>query len=957
MFTLLTRDWLRQLRARKRPPQWRNKKIIDFRPALETLEDRCLPSVTVVALSTVSGSTNGGTVVQITGTDFTGASAVTFGMTPASAFVVNADNGQAGGALITATAPAEAAGTVDITVTVGGTTSATSATDQFTFEGTPTGAYRPIDEVGNNILNPTWGTAGSDLLRLSPADYGNGVDTPTDFISFTGTTTDGSDQITNVSNTIGLAVGQQLTGTNIPGAAGPPGTTITAIDGSTLTISQAATGTGSVSLAADAGPPARVVSDILNNQTDPLFPPPPSADAQDIQTVDQNSLTDFGYAWGQFIDHDMDLTPTNNGDFLQILADPNDPSDMGNQTFELSAYNPTTGTSTANPLQQINVDTSYLDLSNVYGSTPEVADALRTFSGGLLKTSPGDLLPYNNLTYFTQAQLDALNMANSSQEVPNSDLFAAGDVRANENVELTALQTLFVRNHNLIATELAQQNPHDYGYSTWTDEELYQEARKINIAEEQYITYTQYLPDLLGPNALPAYTGYNPNVNASIATEFSTVAFRFGHSLLSNTIHRDNNSGQNLLPNDPVSPTIDLADDFFDPTILNANGSFTGNTTSGSALITHVSNTTGLAVGDSIIGTDIPANATITAFTANTITISENATGTGSGVALNILDPFSGQIPTDIGPILKGDADGAAQADDLSAVNEIRDLLFANGGLQDNGQDLIARDVERARVDGIGSYNQVRVALGLAPVTSFSQISSNPQVVQELEQAYPGGVNTVDAFEGGLAEDHVPGSDMGQLFTTILANQFARLRSGDRFFYLNESWNQDELKIFNQGNTLAKIIEANTSVTNLQSDVFLFQASISGTVVLSLGSSPHPIKLGVPGITVLLEDTSGDILATTRTGLLGRYTFNQLSGPAASALNAPGVSATGDYDIVLVLPSFLKQTSGPGTIEITRGGTHVTDADFDLGLTGLLSGLSSQDINWLFGQDSGGHKR
>jgi peroxidase len=950
MFSSLTGNWLPPLRGRKRLPLRRNKKSIAFRPAFEALEDRCLPSITVLALSTVSGSTSGGTVVQISGTGFAGATAVNFGAMPATAFVVNSDNGQAGGALITATAPAEAAGTVDVTVTVAGTTSSTSPADQFTYEGTPTGAYRPIDEVGNNILNPTWGTAGSDLLRLSPAEYGNGVNTPTDIISFTGTTTSGSDQITNASNTIGLAVGQQIIGTNIPGASGPPGTTITAINGSTITISQAATGTGTVSLAADAGPPARVVSDILNNQTDPLFPPPPSASAQDIQTVDQNSLTDFGYAWGQFIDHDMDLTPTNDGDFLQILADPNDPSEMGDQTFELSAYNPTTGTSTSNPLQQINAITSYLDLSNVYGSTPEVADALRTFSGGLLKTSPGNLLPYNNLTYVTQAQLDALNMANSSQEVPNSDLFAAGDVRANENVELTALQTLFVRNHNLIATELAKDNPHDFGFSTWTDQELYEEARKINIAEEQYITYTQYLPDLLGPNALPAYTGYNPNVNASIATEFSTVAFRFGHSLLSNTIHRDNNSGQNLLPNDPVSPTIDLADDFFDPTILNANGSFTGNTTSGSDLITNVSNTTGLAVGDQIIGTDIPAGATITAFTSNTITISQDATGSAAGAALNMLDPFSGQIPTDIGPILKGDADGAAQADDLLAVNEIRDLLFANGGLQDNGQDLIARDVERARVDGIGSYNQVRVALGLAPVTSFSQISSNPQVVKELEEAYPGGVNTVDAFEGGLAENHVPGSDMGQLFTTILVNQFTRLRSGDRFFYLNETWNQDELNIFRQGDTLAKIIEANTSVTNLQSDVFIFQASISGQVTVSLGSSSRPVQVGVPGITVELTDTSGDVLATTRTDIFGRYSFNQLSGPAANATNAPGVSATGDYQVVVVLPSFLKETSGPGTIEITRGGTNVTGADFDLSLTGPLSGMFGQEVTWMFGQ-------
>jgi peroxidase len=244
----------------------------------------------------------------------------------------------------------------------------------------------------------------------------------------------------------------------------------------------------------------------------------------------------------------------------------------------------------------------------------------------------------------------------------------------------------------------------------------------------------------------------------------------------------------------------------------------------------------------------------------------------------------------------------------------------------------------------------VRVALGLAPVTSFSQISSNPQVVQELEEAYPGGVNTVDAFEGGLAEDHVPGSDMGQLFTTILVNQFTRLRSGDRFFYLNETWNQDELNIFRQGDTLAKIIEANTSVTNLQSDVFIFQASISGQVTVSLGSSSRPVQVGVPGITVELTDTSGDVLATTRTDIFGRYSFNQLSGPAANATNAPGVSATGDYQVVVVLPSFLKETSGPGTIEITRGGTNVTGADFDLSLTGPLSGMFGQEVTWMFGQ-------
>jgi hypothetical protein len=96
-------------------------------------------------------------------------------------------------------------------------------------------------------------------------------------------------------------------------------------------------------------------------------------------------------------------------------------------------------------------------------------------------------------------------------------------------------------------------------------------------------------------------------------------------------------------------------------------------------------------------------------------------------------------------------------------------------------------------------------------------------VQQELQQVY-GSVDNIDPFEGGLAEDHVQGSDMGPLFTRIIADQFTRLRDGDRFFYLNEQFSPDELKLLQQGNTLAKVIEANTDVPNLQSDVMVFKA-------------------------------------------------------------------------------------------------------------------------------------
>ena len=167
------------------------------------------------------------------------------------------------------------------------------------------------------------------------------------------------------------------------------------------------------------------------------------------------------------------------------------------------------------------------------------------------------------------------------------------------------------------------------------------------------------------------------------------------------------------------------------------------------------------------------------------------------------------------------------------------------------------------------------------------------------------------------------GSDLGPLFTTIIANQFARLRAGDRFFYLNESWNTDELRILSQGNSLAKIIETNTGITNLQADVFRFTASITGSVILQGGARAvaHSAAQGLSGIAVQLEDASGNVLRTTVTDRSGRYQFNQLSG----------IGGTGDYSVRLILPSGLIQSSrNPSAISINRGGIAVKGVDFVL---------------------------
>ena len=72
----------------------------------------------------------------------------------------------------------------------------------------------------------------------------------------------------------------------------------------------------------------------------------------------------------------------------------------------------------------------------------------------------------------------------------------SGDVRVNEHPSLVAMHTLWVRQHNKLARELAELNPH------WNDEQIFQETRRIVGAQIQHITYNEFLPVMLGKEAI-----------------------------------------------------------------------------------------------------------------------------------------------------------------------------------------------------------------------------------------------------------------------------------------------------------------------------------------------------------------------------------------------------------------------------------------------------------------------
>lgn len=345
--------------------------------------------------------------------------------------------------------------------------------------------YRTINGTCNNLFYPLNGAANVPFARLLPASYKDGISTP-----------------------VGLGQADKFSGP---------------------------------------WPSPRKLSYVLNRDLN----------------VESDQMTHMFMQWGQFMDHDIDLAPIFPGDecgcnvtdkCLPIPVEPADPVYGVNSTHHgeclrftrsiPACRNP--GQDSEIPRNQINQATSYIDASNVYGSTDELASRLRQFTGGLLKEGARTHSSKGNLPF--------------QEEKPERGylpFFEAGDERANEQIGLTIMHTIWLREHNRIARNLARMNP------CWGDEKLYQESRKIVGALVQAITYKEFLPMLFGTHYrsyLPEYRFYNPFIDSTIPNEFATGAYRFGHSLIQPFLLRLDKNFQPI----PEGP-LPLVQAFFNP--------------------------------------------------------------------------------------------------------------------------------------------------------------------------------------------------------------------------------------------------------------------------------------------------------------------------------------------------------------------------------------------------------
>ncbi|XP_045767254.1 chorion peroxidase [Maniola jurtina] len=339
---------------------------------------------------------------------------------------------------------------------------------------------------------------------------------------------------------------------------------------------------------------------------------------------------------------------------------------------------------------QMNGASHYLDMSHLYGNSPEKMAKLRA-PGGLLAVFSDygrDLPPLTR-------RKECLNIHDGAA------CFESGDNHGNQVISLTVLHTIWTREHNRIARALSALN------SGWDEDTVFWETRRIVLAEYQHIIYNEWLPLLLGPKTMqmfgltpsPGYAlAYDPTVNPSLAAEFAAAAMRFGHSIVDSqlTVLSPQHKG--------IYESISLPEVMFQPSRLR-------------------------------------------------------------------IKPFLDRL-------LLGLMWQPMQSVDPFVTEALSRYMFHGGNPY--GLDLAAINIQRGRDFGLQSYNEYRRLVGLEPITDFHQFA--PSAANRLSTVYAS-PEDIDLWVGGLLEEPVEGGIIGTTFANIIADQFTKLKRGDRYYY------------------------------------------------------------------------------------------------------------------------------------------------------------------------------
>ncbi|MCE1082942.1 heme peroxidase [Pseudomonas asiatica] len=463
--------------------------------------------------------------------------------------------------------------------------------------------------------------------------------------------------------------------------------------------------------------------------------------------------------------------------------------------------------------------------------------------GNAQPTGPGG----NNLTYDNEL-LDAH--------------YIAGDGRVNENIGLTAVHHVFHSEHNrlvqqtkdtlLAAGDLAFLNqwliddvaaipttPAEIAALVWDGERLFQAAKFGTEMQYQHLVFEEFartiqpqIDEFLAPN------GYDTSIDPAILAEFAHVVYRFGHSMLTETVDRYDPTFATV--ND--DPQLGLIAAFLNPLAFAGSGA-TADEAAG-AIIRGVTRQLGNeidefvteALRNNLLGLplDLPALNIARGRDTGIPTLNEARREFYAMTGDSQLKPYISWA--DFADHLKHPASlinfiaaygthATITGADTEAAKRAAAVALVLGG---DGAPADRLDF----LNGTGAYANVTLA-GADGIAGTADDITGVTVT---------GVDAIDFWVGGLAEKKMPfGGMLGSSFNFVFETQLEALQNGDRFYYLSRTAGMNfgtEL----ENNSFAKLIMLNSDVTHLSNTVFL-----TPTFTLEVDQTKQFTGLGADG--------------------------------------------------------------------------------------------------------------
>lgn len=373
--------------------------------------------------------------------------------------------------------------------------------------------------------------------------------------------------------------------------------------------------------------------------------------------------------------------------------------------------------------------------------------------------------------------------------------FITGDGRGNENIGLTTVHTVFHAEHNRKVQEIkdlitdsldpAFINQWKLPGNQWDGEKLFQAARFATEMQYQHLVFEEFARKVQ-PN-VDVFIGYDSTIDPAIMAEFAHVVYRFGHSMLTETVARTNANGGN---ND-----IGLIQAFLNP--VEFADDYTNNLDAAAAVVRGMTKQVGNEIDEFV-----------------TEALRNNLVG----------------LPLDLATINMT----RARDTGIPGLNDARRMFFDDSGLSavapyvswaDFGAELrhpeslvnfIAAYGNHSTLDAATTNEEKRAAAQALIAENGDFLNSDNGFTTANT-----GLDSVDFWIGGLAEAQAPfGGLLGSTFNFVFETQMENLQNGDRFYYLARTAGLDFLTQLEE-NSFAEMIMRNLpNVKHLPFDVF-----------------------------------------------------------------------------------------------------------------------------------------